>query len=426
MLEPRVTAAAAAGPDPGAPGAWVRASFRAASRQISVWYFFPTLDQAAAVRGKETFKAMAACLLRGAISSLAASTRTAPAAPQIAADGGPEKPRECICLSVSISLGPGRLPCRALVGRDDIAFLHAALHARGEPPARASGGPPHALEHLLCMSHDLLARRRAVFFRDFTGGEAGEFFPVSLFLELVTERDRAVALQNRILLSTGSREFRRLFRYTSPDPERKAGPVVVTPFAFDEQGLLAVLPEKARGDWARGAAADPGTRDGYEELNRGVLEDLWKAARRKSILVSPRAAFVLDRMVMPGIRARAVREIEEARAAGIPFEAIRGLRRPLIQRLFARASNRTLCLAMVGEESRLALVSRNVSVARASALSEDLAAAKRLFQQGGVEPREILESMRKLHSVAKQLLEEDKDESIDRRGTSSAAESRHR
>jgi hypothetical protein len=279
------------------------------------------------------------------------------------------------------------------------------------------------------MSHDLLARRRTVFFRDLTGagtGAAGDrapaaaegFFPVSLFLELATERDRAVVLQNRLLQFAGSRGLRRLFRYAAPGSgEGGPGPAPVTPFAFDEQGLLAMLPEKAREDWRRGGGADPGTEEEHRELCRAALEDVWRAARRKSILLSPRSLFILERMVMPDIRARGRKELDQARAAGVPFGGIRALPRPAIQGLFARVPNRTLCLAMVGEEAQLALVNANVSASRATVLSEDLAAARRLYQEGKLEPAELLEARRELQKAVEKLRDEERArEGIDNRG----------
>jgi hypothetical protein len=92
-----------------------------------------------------------------------------------------------------------------------------------------------------------------------------------------------------------------------------------------------------------------------------------------------------------------------------------------MQGFFARSSNRSLSLAMVGEESQLALVSANVSAARAAVLSEDVASARRLYQEGGLEPRELLEARRELEIAARRLLEEEKGrQSIDSRGRRAA------
>jgi hypothetical protein len=72
---------------------------------------------------------------------------------------------------------------------------------------------------------------------------------------------------------------------------------------------------------------------------------------------------------------------------------------------------------MVGEESQLALVSGNVSASRASVLSEDLAALRRLFQAGEVEPRELLEARKELEKAVVKLRDDERArEGIDSRG----------
>jgi hypothetical protein len=395
VLEPRVRhmAAAPAGASwPEAPGIWVRGTFTLGSRACRIWYFFPARSQEAAERGRETFKAMAGCLLRSSMEALAAALAV-PAGGATMAVGArptPEAGPERLHLKAVLRMGTARLALEMAVEPGALDAARQALH----PGAAPAGG---VLAALLCISQDMLARKRESMFRSLAGGPQAAL-PFSLFLELVTERDRAVVIQNRLLQTLGVRGLLSLL-----DPGQAPAP-----FFFETERLLPYLPAQARAQWEQEAGGDPTGAEDHSELERRTLEDLFTAARRRGLGLSPRAVFILDRLAMPDIRARTRADLEETRAQGVPFKTLKGLPRPRLQHLLAGLGNRTLALALVEAEQERGLVAANISSRRRPLLEQDVPAARKALQAGDLEPREVLEAKREVEAAARRLIEQDR------------------
>jgi hypothetical protein len=126
----------------------------------------------------------------------------------------------------------------------------------------------------------------------------------------------------------------------------------------------------------------------------------------KTVLLSPRARFILAEMVLPPMRARARRRLEETSAAGIPFSALRSMSAPQVQRFLATQPDRKICLGLVGAEAELAFVRKHVSAARAERLEEDLLLARKQLDGGVLEWDEAVQAKRELEKAARKMIQE--------------------
>jgi hypothetical protein len=179
----------------------------------------------------------------------------------------------------------------------------------------------------------------------------------------------------------------------------------VTPHIFDEEKLSRHMTPRMREAWQRDQGESLGSRDEYLEGNRDALLAIEKAARRQALLLSPRARYILSEIIVPPLRAQARKRMEDVAASGIPFVTLRSMSAPLVQRLLATRSDRTICLGIVGSEAELPFIRKHVSAARASRLEEDLLLARKQLESGDMEWAEALRARTEIEKAAKDLIE---------------------
>ena len=127
----------------------------------------------------------------------------------------------------------------------------------------------------------------------------------------------------------------------------------------------------------------------------------------KTALLSPRARFVLAEMILPPLRARARRILEETSAAGIPFAALREMSAPQAQRFLATQPDRTICLGLAGAEAELGFVRKHVNAARAARLEEDMVLFRKQLESGVLEWDEAAQAKHELERAARTMIQED-------------------
>ncbi len=166
------------------------------------------------------------------------------------------------------------------------------------------------------------------------------------------------------------------------------------------------MTRQMRDGWQRESGRNLGTRDEYLRLNRDILLGIDRAARMRTVLLSPRARFMLAEMILPPLRARARRRLEETSTAGIPFAALRSMRVPQVQRFLATQPHRMICLGLVGAEAELSFVRKHVSAARAALLEEDLLLVRKQLADGTVEWDEAVQAKMELERAARKMIQE--------------------
>ncbi len=412
LLESRFTSvslAVDAGKYAQAPGIWVLTVAEMAGKKWPMWYFFPAVEQGKAQLNRDTCKALASCILREALRSLSGTLNVSAEKPAIALDAKPDLSGKTglLVLKARIGIGPAHYPCEIFL---DYSLLSVPLKSFLSPAelASASRGPTAVLPLLFSLNQSLFRRQLGVFHRAFVGAEGDEFFPFGAMLDLLPDRDCAIVLQNYVLRSMGTRSLRRLFSYSeeaqTPDGRRVIR--ILTPFAFDEERLLSFLPAKARDDWENARRGPLGSAAEHKQLAREIMEGIHRAVRKKTLLVSPRTVFVLERMFLPGIRAKAKEELGRIAADGIPYDTVRKLPKAQIQQFFGLQANRAVCLSLMGAEKEMAFVTANVSKKRAAQLAEDFTFVKKQLQDGFVESGEILEAKQGMERSARKIMED--------------------
>ncbi len=412
LMESRFTSvslAASAEKYAEAPGIWALTVAEIAGKKWPVWYFFPALEQSKAQLNHETCKALASCILREALRSLSGTLNVSAEKPAIALDAKPDLSGKTglLVLKTRIGIGPVHYPCEIFL---DYSLLSVPLKSFLHPAelTSASRGPTAVLPLLFSLNQSLFRRQLGTFHRAFVGAEGDGFFPFGAMLDLLPDRDCAIVLQNYVLRSLGTRRLRLLFSYSeeAQTPDGRQVIRIITPFAFDEERLLSFLPAKARDDWENARRGPLGSAAEHKQLVREIMEGINRAVRKKTLLVSPRTVFVLERMFLPGIRARAKEELGRIAADGIPYDTVRKLPKAQIQQFFGLQANRAVCLSLLGAEKEMSFVTANVSKKRAAQLAEDFTFVKKQLQDGFVESGEILEAKQGMERSARKIMED--------------------
>ncbi|MFI5368042.1 MAG: hypothetical protein ACHQ1F_03405 [Spirochaetia bacterium] len=419
-----LSAAQGARPDTNAPGIWAACACTLADpadpKRLAHWYFFPTADEAAAARARETYKEIAGCLFRGALPILGEALGGRLEKPALGLDVKPDfsgRTRHLLLKAV-MRLASVRMPVEVYV---DAAALGPLLrrHCSPEGLAETARGAVSALPLAMALNERLIAKRFHTFPGHFRDPQLGpDFFPFSGFSDLVTEHDLSIVLQNYLPRALAGRPLRRLYAWSEEAADPGAGALagknvrrrVVTPHLFDEEKLARHMSRQMRDGWQRESGQNLGTRDQYLRVNREVLLGIDRAARMKAALLSPRARFLLAEMILPPLRARARRTLQETTAAGIPFAALRTMSAPQAQRFLATQPDKTICLGLVGAEAELAIVRKHVSAARAERLEEDLLLARKQLDGGILEWDEAVQARQELERAARTMIQENAKE----------------
>ena len=204
--------------------------------------------------------------------------------------------------------------------------------------------------------------------------------------------------------------MRSLWSYTE-------GGRTVTPHAVDEARLLGFLPRLIAASWNKPPPPLP-DREGYQEANREVMDDLCGAAASGELLVSRRARYVLDRMYRPAAHEAARAELDEMVRSRFPFAALEKLRAPRIQQILGRLPSRTVGLTLVEAEGEMALVRKHTSRAKAGLLAEELALIRRRIDSGSLDLAEAVAARRSVADEVARVVE------LERREASRAAHER--
>jgi hypothetical protein len=417
-------------PNDTVPGVWAACACTLAGtgepKRLAHWYFFPCADQATAARTRETYKEIAGCLFRSALPILGEALGGQLEKPALGLDVTPDfsgRTRHLVLTAV-MRLASVRMPVEVYI---DAAALGPLLrkHCSAEGLAVTARGAVSALPLALALNERLIAKRFHTFPGHFRDPQLGpDFFPFSGFSDLVTEHDLSIVLQNYLPRALAGRPLRGLYAWSEQAAEAGAGgparqnPLrrVVTPHLFDEEKLSRHMSRQMRDGWQRESGRNLGTRDQYLQVNREVLLGIGRAARMKTALLSPRARFVLAEMILPPLRARARRILEETSAAGIPFAALRAMSAPQVQRFLATQPDKTICLGLVGAEAELAFVRKHVSAARAERLEEDLLLVRTQLDGGLLEWDEAVLAKRELERTARTMMQENAREARRRGG----------
>ena len=397
------------------PGAWAAAAAETAKgARLSAWYFFPAPDAERATRARETFRGLAGCLFRAALPRLSTALGERLANPGLAMDAKPDLGRSgFLRIQARARLGGALVRVEAFV---ESATLAALLRAVCNPAALAAttGASRSALPLAMGLNEELLGRSIESFPRSFLDERLGrDFFPFSAFAELVTDRDLALVVQNHLPRALAGQPLRKLVAWSSPGASADAKRIA-TPLYFDEQRILRFLPPQARDAWERVAAEELGSREDYLQLNRAVLAGIARAAE-KDLLLSPRARGILSRMALPGIRERSRQRLQEAVSSGVPFAALRRMSKPLVQRVFATQSDRTVGLALLGSEGELPFVRAHVSAARRARLEEEVAQLRALASAGSIDPEEAVQARSAVDAEARRVVDQQERDGPGRR-----------
>ncbi len=413
LLESRFTFASLAvdgGKYANAPGIWVLASAEVAAKKWTAWYFFPAPEPGKARPDRGTCKALASCIFREAVRSLSNTLNARAEKPAIALDAKPDLSGKTglLVFTARIGIGTARYPCEIFF---EYSLLSLLLKTFLDPAelSSASRGPTAVLPLLFSLNQSLFRKQLGAFHHAFVGAERGDgFFPFAAMMDLLPDRDCAIVLQNHVLQNMGSKNLRLLFSYSEDarTPDGRRAVRIVTPFAFDEERLLSFLPPNAREDWENAGRGPLCSAEEHRRLSREIMEGIHRAARKKILLVSPRTVFILERMFLPGVRARAREELGRIAADGIPYNTVRKLPKAQIQQYFGLQANRVVCVSLLGSEQEMAFVTANVSRKRAAQLMEDFAFVKRQFQGGFVESGEILSARQEMERSARKLMQD--------------------
>jgi hypothetical protein len=437
-----LSAAPGARVDADAPGVWAASDCRLAATEkpgrLLHWYFFPCTDAATATRLRGTYKEIAGCLFRGALPALAEAIGGRLESPALGLDVMPDLSGRTryLRLSARMRLASVRMPVDVYI---DTAVLLPLLKKQCDPEGVAATARTavSALPLALALNERLLSKGIPSFpghFRDPRLGQ--DYFPFSGFADLVTEHDLSIVLQNHLPRALAGRPLRSLFSWSErgTDAEGRATPQhiapqrdsrpsdtrpsdtppsdtrpsdtrqrVVTPHLFDEEKLTRHMTQQMRDAWQREPPRNLGSRDEYLQWNREVLSGLDRAARKESVLLSPRARYILAEMILPSMRAQARKRLEEASTAGPPFATLRTMSAPQVQRFFATQSSRVICLGLVGAEAELAFVRKHVSAARATRLEEDLLLARKQLENGTLEWDEAVQAKKDMENSARMI-----------------------
>jgi hypothetical protein len=415
-----LSAESAARPDGEAPGVWAASECMLADpiepKRLAHWYFFSCPDAATAARTRETYKEIAGCLFRGALPALGEALGGRLEKPALGLDVRPDLGGRTryLLLSARMRLASVRMPVAVYIDAASIGPL-LRKHCDPEGLAATAKAAVSALPLALALNERILGRRFHTFPGHFRDPQLGQdFFPFSGFSDLVTEHDLSIVLQNHLPRALAGRPLRCLYSWseqggdlpgrTSPLPDTARR--LVTPHLFDEEKLFRHMTRQMRDGWQRESGRNVGTRDEYLRLNRDILLGIDRAARMRTVLLSPRARFILAEMILPAQRARARRRLEETSTAGIPFAALRSMRVPQVQRFLATQPHRMICLGLVGAEAELAFVRKHVSAARAALLEEELLLVRKQLADGTLEWDEAVQAKMELERAARKMIQE--------------------
>lgn len=412
--------------DVEAPGVWAASEVRLAAidepRRLLHWYFFPCADAPAAAKLRETYKEIAGCLFRGALPALAEAWGGRMENPALGLDAKPDLSGRTryLLLSARMRLASVRMPVDVYI---DTAALPSLLrkHADPESIVATARTAVSALPLALALNERLKSKGTHTFPGQFRHPRLGQdYFPFSGFADLITEHDLSIVLQNYLPRALAGRPLRSLFSWSERGTEagaavppgagarqqKEARPRVVTPHLFDEEKLSRHMTPRMRDAWETDPVRNLGSRDEYLQWNRGFFFEIDRAARKESVLLSPRARYILSDMILPSMRAQARARAEEALTAGLPFSTLRAMSAPQIQRFFAAQSGKAICLGLVGAESELSFVRKHVSAARATRLEEDLLHMRRELENGTLEWDEAAQAKKDLERSARKMIQE--------------------
>ncbi len=377
----------------------------------------PPRDAAAAAAWSRTAAAVASAASARLKSKLAASPALAPSA---------------------FSAGP--CPAPALAGKNAfrVDFRYAArgafragraVSAAGYPLilARALGAGTDGLEAdplgaLAAASRALLAGGAEAAWRDrvfrFPAAPGGrEYLPLYDCLNLLSDADLRLVVQNRLLAKAPGPALGALFAYRTAaigDPEG-AGKVVPAQ-SLDRERLDPLLPEAV----FREGRLDPDNAspdvDDFLRRNDAAYEDLFRASRGGALALSARGNELVGGLYVVLVYAARRRAFDELVRSGRPGTDLAGMPERIYRRAVDSSGVRALAAAAYGSPETLAAVSKWCSKAKRGELARELERIEASLAAGIADLDGLVEERLALAVRAAALLEEERREAAARGG----------
>ncbi|HAE21634.1 MAG TPA: hypothetical protein DCG47_04830 [Spirochaetaceae bacterium] len=331
----------------------------------------------------------------------------------------------------SFSAGPCAAP--DLVGKPVFRadFRYAARGAFREGSAYASIRYPHILARALAFADDsngedalgaMLAISGALrdeapdsYWADrafsYPGNRARHYLPLYELLNLLSDTDAQLVIQNYLVIKAPGAALGALFLYRGPTKtptgvcER-----VVAPHSFDPQRVNPFLPASVFEDGRLAAANAADSPEDFLRRNDEAYEGLFQALRRDALSLSPEGGALIRSLYLQQVYSEKRRSFDALVQEGKPFDEFRRLPESLARRAADTSGAEAIAAGVYGSKEALAFVARWCSRRKQDAIAEELERIASSLRDGNADIGVLVRKRWSLMEKAAALLEADKRE----------------
>jgi hypothetical protein len=236
------------------------------------------------------------------------------------------------------------------------------------------------------------------------------YLPVYELLNLLSEDDTRLVVQNNLVLKAPGPALGALFLYRSPahSPGTEDGGRVEAPHSFDPQRIYPMLPGSVFEDGrlhVRNAAPDAA-----ELLRRNdeAYEELFQALRKDAVSLTAEGAALVRSVYVAQVYSSRRQAFDALVEEGKPFKELKALPEIMARRAVDQSGAESIAAAVYGSKEALAFVSRWCSRRKQDAIAEALKRMEVAFAEGVADVGEMVDDRLAILDKVKAIVEADR------------------
>ncbi len=247
----------------------------------------------------------------------------------------------------------------------------------------------------------------------FAGSKVRHYLPVYELLNLLSDDDTRLVVQNNLVIKAPGASLGALFMYRknlqSPEGARE---YIVPPHSLDTQRVYPLFPESVFEDRRLEPATAAADLDDFLHRNDEAYEELFQAVRRDALSLSAEGTALIRSVYVAQVYSQRRRAFDTLVAAGKPFDEFKEFPERIARRSVDTNGAEPIAAAVYGSKEALAFVARWCSRRKQESIGEELKRIKTSLAEGVADLDALIANRLVLLEKAKAFVEAERHETV--------------
>ncbi|MBN2874804.1 MAG: hypothetical protein JXM71_06895 [Spirochaetales bacterium] len=246
----------------------------------------------------------------------------------------------------------------------------------------------------------------------FSGANDRPYLPVYELLNLLSDDDARLVVQNNLVIKAPGAALGALFLFktTLRTPDAEDRERVEPPHSLDPQRVYPMMPATVFEDGRLSAQNASANLEEFLRRNDEAYEELFQAVRRDALSLSEAGAALIRSVYVAQVYSTKRRAFDAMVTAGRPFDEFKELSEHVARRAVDTSGPETIAAAVYGSAEALAFVQRWCSTRKKQSITDELERIEATLADGTADIGALIDSRSSLLDKAATIVETERRE----------------